>query len=154
MTTIAFDGRYMAADSRRTAQYYDDTAEKLIICPETPTSPLRIVSAAGSDSLVAQIFLWFQQGADPETAPKLDVITGGFIWEEDNFYYFDNNFYPTEDAIPAANGSGSDFAMGAMLQGATAMEAISISIDLDPHTGPPILYVDTDLQLLEIKEYS
>lgn len=149
MTVIAFDGRYMAADSRRIASYLEDTAQKLCII-DNPSEPVRVLMGYGDESALMAVFEWYGGDLDRPTIGEESV--GGFVWEETgDFYSFDDYLIQIPVSPPCAGGSGAGFAMGALHHGANSMEAIEIAIRCDPASGGPILYVDTDLATLSIE---
>jgi hypothetical protein len=157
MTTIAYDGRFFACDTRRLGNYIEDYAEKMRII-EAPDIPIRIIACAGSESASYKTFKWFEEGADLDNIPNVgDLATGGLIWQEDGnggtLHYTDELFFPIPDKPPAALGTGSNIAMGAMLHGATAMQAVEYAKQLDPGTGGDTLFIDTGARVLEIRRY-
>lgn len=56
-------------------------------------------------------------------------------------------------ATPTAIGSGSNFAMGAMAAGANAIEAVSIACKYDCYSGGQVTYIDTGTRTLEKNEH-
>lgn len=57
-------------------------------------------------------------------------------------YMYENRLYPYEVHPPFAIGSGFKYAMGALLAGATATQAVEIAIRLDKNSGGPIQTID------------
>jgi hypothetical protein len=134
MTTIACDGKTVAADDRlvndrgRICVYPEP---KLRIVPE-PRGDL-IVGVSGT--MVDALFEWWFDGADPSKKPATDgwalVVFRPTFLE----CYTHECPYPQRDGYPAAVGSGAGLALGAMLAGKTAREAVEIAAMRDVYTG-------------------
>ncbi len=65
----------------------------------------------------------------------LMVVTG-----DGRIYFFEGkNWYPAKEGWTwYACGTGTKAALGAMLAGASARQAVEIAIKLDPYSGPPV----------------
>lgn len=89
---------------------------------------------------------WYEDGADPNITPicKYNDPPGEFLVFEDGkcFMFCLQLPYPEEQFAPFAFGSGRKYAIGAMLHGATAKEAVECAIIVDPSTGGPIEVID------------
>ena len=143
MTTIAFDGGIIAADSRAVSGglISNDRVEKIIVKGEV------VFAIAGTFCMFRPLINWFVAGGDIATVP-----TGG---SEDNdctsFIAYSggrclqyNPKLPYPDIIhpPFAWGTGREVALGAMLAGKSAVEAVKIAATLDPGTGGAIRFVN------------
>ena len=128
MTTVAFDGTTLAADSQINGSYveYGNKIEKVGNIT---------IACAGTVSEIALFKRWCRDRTkDKPTLTDfscLEIRSG-------KVYYYDENLEPLTPSIPVAIGSGSDFAMGAMLAGATAKEAVKIACKLDSNSGGKI----------------
>lgn len=141
MTTIAFDGRTVAADRQMTI---GGTAVK------SPFAKISRVKYEGAKSVVgfssgnvchvAPVIDWMHRGC-PNDDTKPDIHTEGkdfslmLVNAAGVFYATESlNLIPIGN-IPWAIGSGADFALGAMAAGASAKRAILLTMDLDTSTG-------------------
>jgi hypothetical protein len=140
MSTIAFRGGIMAADSRA----YGGRGEpspgrkvKIFRLDDGSLIGLSTSTPGTSERFVA----WLKDGAKPDILnDKIDlralmVRPDGGIYVIDNTPYFSG---PMECDYYAV-GSGTGYAMGAMAMGATAEQAVAVACDLDPHSGAPIM---------------
>lgn len=141
MTVIAVDGETVAADSlmlygtERAAQ----PAEKLI------RKEGRIFATAGS-GIPHVLIDWYISGARPHHAPQ---IGGDANWQflvietDGRMLYFTSNVpYAQPAKAPFTMGIGADYAMGAMLAGASAKRAVEIACELDTFCGGEIVVME------------
>ncbi len=137
MTTIAFDGHILAADSRIGGDYNDDAGVKVKQVGNT------YIGIAGSVSAALLFIKWFKD----QTKPRPEFA------EENNDFYclvirkegnkkrkwaasvYDNNMMKMETGIPAAIGTGAPYAIAAMACGKNAIDAVKIAKKFDPYTG-------------------
>lgn len=130
MTTIAFDGITLAADSQQNGSYIDQLHTQKI-CQQGSL----FIGYCGEVQQAMLVSRWLkdQTKPKPSAADLKDyesiVIKGGKAYQLNDLC----EFVPI--GKPCAIGSGSDFAMGAMLAGKSATEAVRIAIKLDPHSG-------------------
>lgn len=125
MTTIAWDGKMLAADSQMTGSYIDRGAVKKIHKKNGA-----LIAGAGA---YAEILLFVN--AWPDKPEGLSDQFEALVIQDNTAAWWDNKHQPVPQGTPAAIGSGNQFAMGAMLNGATAKQAVQIAIELDPDTG-------------------
>ncbi len=132
MTTIAFDGKTLACDSQGNGAY-------------TVQGPMKKIwkvrnlifgwSGLYSDSILYRD--WLIAGR-PEKKPDIGysgegcalLIEGGKAWLQHA-----PHFVKVPVGPQAAVGCGCDFAMGAMLAGADARQAVKIAVKLDKGSG-------------------
>lgn len=136
MSTIAFDGKTIAAD---TAQYNGTTfdvvqAQKVFRCGD------ELIAGAGDLACILMFVKWWQDGRidakpDFKDGAFSALVIGG---KESPVLKFEQQLQGFEVGVPCAIGSGKEGAMGAMLAGATAEEAVKIAARLDPHTREPV----------------
>lgn len=145
MTTIAYDGRYLAADSAMRMGSYR--------CPKGVKKIRRhddcIYAITGYQAWFDAWINWHLNGADPAAIPPSDLPAG----QTGNFLvmsryglscYSSGLPYPMPVDAPDAWGSGCEYAIGAMLHGASAQEAIAIAIAANPDTEYPIITYDRE----------
>ena len=134
MTTIAWDGKSLAADKR------------VVICGlQRTTTKIHKVGAAlvgcsGSGYQAAEMLAWARAGFKKNTFPEsqrddelavemLVILPTGIQVYGDTPYaveYEDKHF---------AIGSGRDFALAAMFLGKSAQDAVLLAAEFDPGTG-------------------
>lgn len=141
MTIIAFDGRYVAADTLGIAGGYKIPREY---------QKLRHVGSYlfGKTGYIANfgaLIDWYIiDNANPAKYPKLDDDDGNFIvWSPGQFFVFTQQVpYATDMGAPDAFGSGANYAIGAMKAGATVGRAAEIACECSASCGPPIVIFD------------
>ena len=132
MTTIAWDGTTLAADSLSCSSGQRSRVRKLRRCKDG-----RLIAAAGESGAVAAYLNWletpewsqrpsFQDHAD-DCVHALEIMPDGTVWRHERFMPF-----IAEDRYTAI-GSGAAYALGAMAAGKTAPEAVVIACEL--HSG-------------------
>ena len=146
MTTIAVDTNgVIAADSRATRNHEIASWQARKIEVVRHASGGCIYALSGEDAMTKPAIKWHQDGAEPAKVPKGDPDTSWtlLVIEKDGliFIYGDKSPYPLEVRAPYTMGSGRDFAMGAMLAGASAKEAVEIACSRDVWSGLPIQVV-------------
>lgn len=133
MTTVAWDGETMAADSRTIGDFIEPKPRIKIHLFED-----LVIGCAGDVATIETFLLWIK---DPEKNPKPEV--GGedaefsaLIWDRKNctLTSYEDKLVPIDVGAPNAIGSGAQFAMGAMYHGATAKEAVLVASKLDHNT--------------------
>jgi hypothetical protein len=136
MTTIAFDGTHVVADTQITGTYKQFGYKKLHMI--TLNRKKVIVGGAGLANKIPSFIQWLLEGADPDT---WDAVFGGeefsgVVFHADGIVdEYNEGGYPVKQSGMYAVGSGNRFAMGAMMVGATAMEAVEATKKLDVNTG-------------------
>jgi len=132
MTTIAWDGKTLAVDSRRCCgdTVTNNTTKKLFL----RVGRFVAVAAAGSVGDIQKALRWVRAGEKgdmPEGKASLVCIDrAGKCWD----LLFE---YSTIQKNPGlvTEGSGWEIALGAMDAGATAVEAVKIACKRNVHTG-------------------
>jgi hypothetical protein len=160
MTTIAYDGRYLAVDSQATSGHVRmGPRVKLEVqdAPEALGGGKVAFSLAGRPELFPRLIEWWMNGADP-TQPvkgwdKPDADTGTcFIVARPGVveYCWGDAPHLISAHTPDHWGSGGEHAHAAMLCGMTAPEAVAIASMMDTNSGGDILYVDLQAELWEV----
>ncbi len=138
MTVIATDGKVMAADSLTTFGHERGrmAAKKL------RAKDGRIFGVAGISGLIDDLVDWYvKTPRDPKEAPKAEGETWSMLVMESDgrmFHVHSSQCRPVEVAAPFAIGSGSEFALGAMLAGASPARAVEIACELSTACGLPV----------------
>lgn len=146
MTTVACDGKHLAVDSMLSGRYVS-----------TGFSKVKKVIWHGENGLIA----WTGQ-ADYQEA-FIEALSAGhwpsYIDRDDAESPFEGwlvragqpikAWFGTRYSIdlpgfPQAIGSGSEFAMGAMLAGASVVRAVEIACALDEGTSAPVMVYSLD----------
>lgn len=152
MTTIAYDGRHLAADGRA-------SQGNLIVAKRTqkifPLKVLRdgveqdaVLAGAGSYQTLVQVkqALAAMEGIEaPEMIPAIEPGTfqGVLVMRgTGETFYLEDQLVLTEAELPLALGSGTDYALTAMRLGKNAEEAVHVACDLDCYSGGEIRVFD------------
>ena len=140
MTTIAYDGITLAADSQIT---WGNIRMPRPSCKIHIISPTRVAASSGPSAECFKLVEWLRAGAQPTDTLKLTdnpllliCDSSGEVWT------LDNDLVLLPDEAPATIGSGADIARGAMHAGATALEAVRIAARVDISTSEPIYTFD------------
>lgn len=163
MTTIAFDGRYLASDGRMTRGgiIVSEGIKKTRVI----TAIIRgeeqevIIGGAGSWNNIYAVIEWMQQNdvfdIDPELQRPVFPDTGEnqpgymdhdvfFITQDTNVYCLDPFCRPAPYSAPFAEGSGFPFAQTALTLGMSSVEAIRVAMKMDTGTGGQITVFDVE----------
>lgn len=132
MTTIAWDGRTLAADKRCNIGSVHHTITKI-----RRGANGNLVGYAGNCSLGEEVLTWLCEGGErpePQSEAKefcsvIEITPDGTCLHHERWAPFtvENQHY--------AVGSGASFALAAMACGKTAAEAIEIAALFDSNTG-------------------
>lgn len=138
MTTIASDGKTVAADGLRvrSGEIIDRETVKLRI------ESGELFGLTGVLAVFEAAMAWYLAGATPGGQPKAgpDDHWTLFVFRPEGVEKFTHDCpYKEVMPYPFAAGSGADYAMGAMLAGAPSHAAVAIAARLDLHTGGTIL---------------
>ena len=161
MTTFAFDGRYVSADSQV------NSGDTKLLSATTKLHPYRWTDARGLTNHVVYAIVgllspfpvlvrWHMAGADPETYPTI----GGANAEDDSYdfivvhpsvsppsvlvYSKGCGGHPMPYKAPFAAGSGEPYARTAMHLGYDAEVGVQCGVKLDSGSGPPYEVFDTN----------
>lgn len=136
MSTIAFRAGVMAADSLITAGDMRCGETKKIARGAKGT----IGGAAGGLSDSALFVSWVEKDCEPEPPPFEGDLDGIVVLRDGRTFYVGKSgaLVPFRAEFTAV-GSGEKFAMGAMMAGASAAEAVRIAVTLDTGSGGEIV---------------
>lgn len=125
MTTIAWDGKTLASDSQMTGSYIEQKNVSKIIRKGGDYYGIAGRLSEGKSFVEGEI-----DKLSDETELLIVNAKGKCVWKGRHA----SEPMPDKTAI----GSGANFAMGAMLAGASAVEAVKIASKLDISTGGKI----------------
>lgn len=150
MTTIAFDGRYLAADGRATAggMITSRSTQKIfpILFTVNGAEVKGVMAGAGSfeSLMMAKRHLQEFDLFDSEVTPDIDEGTGLLVvLETGELYLLEHNLVPLPQESPCSIGSGSPFALATMVIGKSASEAVEVAKELDCYSGGNVTVFDT-----------
>ena len=135
MTTIATDGKTMAADG-----FLVSASDKIIARRSRKIHRVgeSIIGTCGDAFSKKEILKFFRNGKDKPTLP--DDFTGLLV-RSGRAYRFNHKLELKPVDLPAAIGTRDEYAIGAMNRGATPREAIKIASKYDVFTGGRIIEV-------------
>jgi hypothetical protein len=145
MTTIATDGQFMAADTDLFTGYVHSTSmRKLVYSHKTGFW-------YGLAGLIAELkpFVEWHENGERGRSPLSEESCVLVLRETAWFYY--RRSAGVDIGLPAAIGSGKEFAMGAMLAGADPVKAVYIACQLDSDSGGDICCVKPGSSALVVK---
>jgi ATP-dependent protease HslVU (ClpYQ) peptidase subunit len=144
MTTIAFDGLILAADSLCCWGNMKESrdAEKLRFVDG------HYYAVTGADGMLDALIAWHKAGAKPEQYPRVGETGAQLVVINKTLracIYYEQD-QPYGCAVPRrwAIGTGRDFAMGALHAGANAVDAVRIAANLDTRSGGPVQWFNTN----------
>jgi hypothetical protein len=144
MTTIAFDGRYLAAD---TLAHRHNVPSNLLL-PKIDMCDGFAYAVSGSWlTMLGALIAWHRAGAQPRDFPNPGELKGGMLVIEMATARMwvmatEGAGYLDEEAAPFTCGSGGDYALAAMDCDRTAMEAVKLASKRDLHTNDIIDFID------------
>lgn len=152
MTTIAFDGRTLAADSRATEG--DESAKSRCVKMwrlRSRVAPVQgdVLLAMSGDEFAALLFKdWLEEGGEPK------LVARGVRDDEDfdvlvvhkSGLYNANHLCRLERSAEEqwAHGTGRQAALAAMRCGKSAVDAVRIASGIDPYTGGRVVSMSLD----------
>jgi hypothetical protein len=160
MTTIAFDGRFLAADRRITfGTEISARAERKLDVAGAPPMAFASTGSIAEHWRAAFIAWWLgghqgdlppSYGADTEKAGNFIAVTADGDVQTVSYACP----YAWRMGAPCAFGSGADFATGAMLAGRSAMEAVIIAAQCDTNTGGGVQFIDIQGLALGVRDWT
>ena len=136
MTTIACDGKSMAGDGQREFRGSISTrrAKKVRRLPDGS-----LLGTCGDVAIGIALVEWLTNGGDKPAPMEPELGFNALLLKPTGeVMLYDKHFVPAEVELPIAIGSGMDFAVGAMLAGKSAAEAVEIAAIRDTGTGGEI----------------
>lgn len=139
MTTVAFDGKTMAADRQSTTSGMRHRSPQAKIHQGTYHGMPALFAGAGTVVYSAAVLEWLLLGMPDERKPEMpgapDSFTVFVATEAGVFLYVDSLRPIPLGQIKWAIGSGGEYAFGAMDAGANAKRAVEIACDRDINSG-------------------
>jgi len=135
MTTIAWDGKTLAVDSRATSDGYVMTDK----CKKLYTGVGQYVAAAmcGDEAEAVDMMDWLRTGGKaPECKEGVIIVA---VMEDGTAHKFTGGIEtPIKVQVPYADGSGWIVALASMDAGLNAVEAVKAARKRDIYTGGPV----------------
>lgn len=129
MTVVAWDGKTVSAD--QLCDFHGIRVQKIVKCPDGS-----IVGAAGAGNMCRAALIWFAGGCNgPQPWSKPEDVQLLRVYHDRAEFWSQGKGEPIPVLPPFAIGSGGEYAMGAMLAGASAPEAVKIAIIGDTGCG-------------------
>lgn len=143
MTTIAFDGRFLASDGRATAGGMITGKQVQKIFPlnliANGTNVRGVFAGAGcfETLMLVKNHLEANDLFESELVPEIEPESFGglVVLETGEVYCLEQKLVPMPHEVPCSIGSGSPFAMAAMVSGKAAPAAVDVAKDLDCYSG-------------------
>jgi ATP-dependent protease HslVU (ClpYQ) peptidase subunit len=158
-TTIVWDGHYLAADSQATMG-----TRPIQIATKIYYSRRRhaYIGCAGAVVSIQKVIKWFLESNSAECPvicpPGNDDLGYVYLMVDRNGKLLQHTSHDgmvedLEITQPMSIGSGSPYAMAAMLLGCNAMQAVFVASRLDECTGGNISYYDVAGKSKELKKF-
>lgn len=134
MTSIAWDGKTLATDSRMTdgPMVFSNNAEKIHKLDDGS-----LVALCGDFGLHRDVIAWLEGGEKPVLIPEEDV-SGLQVFADGTAREFNRTFRFMTAKAPWAGGSGTPYVMTALMLGYKAEAAIEVACQLDTKSGLPV----------------
>lgn len=136
MTTVAFDGKILATDSRGIGFYVHDNVKKLFEIDGVS------YGFSGRHTEIAGVMEWLRSGGVNCDKPEIKEEIYGIEVSDKGVFYWEKNLVRIPFHTPCAIGSGAIIAMTAMLCGKTATEAVEVAKILDDGTGGDVKSIE------------
>lgn len=134
MTTIAYRGGVLAADSLGTSGGYRDGH-----CVKIRKIGPLLIAGCGTSAICEQFVDWVKNGMNGDSPwTGKDAGNSLVVCPDDTMLVFGQNGPWRSYSDFYALGSGELLALGAMAHGATAHQAVEAAIRFDCHSGGPI----------------
>lgn len=148
MTTIAYDGKHLAAD---TAHWTGDVLgwlqDKLHVIKDANGKPMAAYSWAGGYTSGLPLAEWIPKLLEGEKLPPWDgaeelywhaIVIDLRPSEELRTYTLSVDMILAPCGVPIAIGSGADTALAAMRCNKTAIQAVQLCVDTTAYTAGPV----------------
>lgn len=153
MTTIAIEGNFIVTDSKIVGNFVRQQGEQKIFVRKeyiiSISGRIDIINYALKPVYSLKHMLEKLQKIDEEEAFGILV----YYIKSKKFQIYNHlglSFYDIKP--PYATGSGADFAMGAMLFGASATQAVMVASKLDIYTDSRLQIYDIEKNILHLPE--
>jgi len=141
MTAIAIKDGVVASDSMQVDYFIGQVnAVKTKKLKRISDGQTVIVGGTGTFSEVHWFMDWVEYSCSKEDyINSNDRDSTLFVVDSEGVWKYDTYYKPIYSGKMSAFGSGAQFAMGAMMAGATAEEAVRIAIELDTNSGRDVV---------------
>lgn len=149
MTTLAWDGKILAADTKVTAEvngnlYKVGNTSKISIING------QAVAACGNCDDIERFEEWLTNGAKPEHFPKKLSSFGALILSEDGICQFfsegvGKGLKPKYTPLAMGTQTGEHYVQGLMSTGMNAHDAVEKACDYCCHTGLPVYSITKEI---------
>jgi hypothetical protein len=134
MTTIAFDGFHVAADSLISeGGYVYGYTDKI---HQVKGGVLAVAGGLVDASLAIK---WINDGSPDDKKPNLESFDAISIPDTGNPIEYDERLVPMFVVIPWAGGTGRNFALSAMKLGKSAHDAVEFAKEIDLYSGGDVI---------------
>lgn len=125
MTTIAWDGKTLAVDRASWQGHLCSDAQKLYRIDRLQAW----YAAAGDEALVQRVIRWLRTGTSESIPEKEQEHSFGLLVNERGEVFRVSGYLELAkiEKAPVSDGAGAPIAIGAMLAGADAIQAIAIA---------------------------
>ena len=139
MTTIAWDGMTVASDSQST----EGEIRGLHPCKKLIKYKGNIYAFAGTISSCKEVIRWLKRGGKKTDVPEMaDMDFAVLQFKDGKCFLYCADFSPSQILPPYTMGTGKEVALGAILAGVTAQEAVRITCDVDINSGLPVQHYE------------
>lgn len=135
MTTIAFDGTHLCADTLITAG-----SERVGYQSKIYAFSSGYVAYCGDVTACHVVLDWIRKGARKNARPVLELESSfELLWiKKGKVFVVDEELFPRPGFTPYTLGSGAAYALAALHLGCTARQAVELAIKLDTGSGGDI----------------
>lgn len=149
MTTIATDGKTIAADTLAVGRWKDSKRVQKVHSINGC-----LVGGAGELVEILRFKDWFEAGCPEDNKPDLeDSFSALVLYPDGTAKACYHKLYFYDVGLPYAIGSGAEYAMGAMVAGATPEEAVIVASMLDNNTNDDVIVMGFE-DREEVVQYS
>lgn len=162
MTTIAFDGRYLVADTAANIGGILTYTQKIhkVYISETRRYEMGFPADVGKHDLyyascgivseTVATLLWLEGGETKPTFANAPHGLGLIVeMRTGRVWIIETSLYVSETTAPIAAGSGMEFAMGALIAGMTAKQVINLAIENTVFAGLGFTFIDIEPPSIE-----
>ena len=139
MTCIAWDGKELVGDRLCTIGGTPLPPMRKVHRLVAPNGKVALVGFSGNTAYCSSYLHWMLGGEEPQLKQGEDQKWAIILIEYPRWVWYRSDTANRWDLLGATSqwaiGSGCDYALGAMLQGATARQAVRIASQLDNQTG-------------------
>jgi ATP-dependent protease HslVU (ClpYQ) peptidase subunit len=136
MTTIAFKDGIMAADTQQMGAYID-RIEAIKVRMLASHNRQILIGLAGDPANLILFCKWYSNGCKDKD--KFEMGNNEVLFYDGiDLLHYSSKFVGVQVGEFGAIGSGAEYAMGAMMNGASAEDAVEIACALDNNSGLPV----------------